>query len=94
MSNANINNIQDMQDIQDQKIVKKKSTKIIPRKKNIINQKKKRKCHSFEKNKEHFEIKFNVTYNNIPMSESISVISGLKEDLKNKNINLNYNNYN
>ena len=68
------------------KIFHNKSTKIIPKKKRSIiqNQNKKRKCHSFENNKEQIERNLNIS-NKIyfPLSESISIISFSKEDFKN-----------
>ena len=68
------------------KIFHNKSTKIIPKKKRSIiqNQNKKRKCHSFDNNKEQIERNLNIS-NKIyfPLSESISIISFSKEDFKN-----------
>ena len=60
--------------------------------KNMIEEQKPlRKCHSFDNNEEQFEMKCNMSNNNIPISDSNSAISYTKEDLKNRINNKNRN---
>ena len=60
--------------------------------KNMIEEQKPlRKCHSFDNNEEQFEMKCNMSNNNMPISDSNSAISYTKEDLKNRINNKNVN---
>ena len=65
------------------KIFHNKSTKTIKRKKIVEHI---RKCHSYKNNDEKFEEKLNILNKNAPLSESISIISYSKEDLKDKEV--------
>ena len=79
-----------LNNVPQQKIFHNKSTKIIRsmKKKIIMKQNKKRKCHSYDNNEEQIQIKLNISNNNdFPLSESFSAIYSQKEDFKNKIVN-------